>query len=695
MKRPHQKHCTDEQLLGHLDGELSRWLEHSVQRHLKCCWECRRQLSELEEQIRSVSRLLRDAESMRLRSQRARARFALWQSSFEKQRAGVPRFGLLSGFSWRREIVGTAGLAIVCLVAVLGWFWWAKARTVRSEAVSVLAQSHQNEQRIYKVALPVHHTFQVEIVEMRPQHRSRQSQLEIWSKPDDGRYAARWKDADGRLKQALWRPRSDAEYLYDASQTMALVSGAGAPVESISLMDLSRFGLTLEQIESGFMKWVASQRWRPISLSGDLMSFCNRTGVVLRAEPFQPTGGRPMVRLSAEKTTGELSIAVIMEVDLASGQPQFQKVRFRNGYRTTELRLSFLGAEVVRSQQPVAALFEPDVPIAVAARLASKSTAPVRPQFELPAKRPSTTESEEQLLALDVSVHQVLHRLNACLWEPVEILPQPPDRLRVWGMARTQERKQELMKSLQSIPGVIPEIQTVDEALAFGSTRRGSGSGGPTELSGETAQTQPIRSGPPPIQELLQQHFQKRAQAGKTSKDTGTARVQAEINDMSNQAISLSLRAWSEGWALRRLVERYPASRSSHLAAAHRELLRGMIRDHLSELRALTATSRLLLEPIFSPSAFETPALGTGAESAPSGILSNETTDLGVLSRRLVDTCNQARRLTNGLFASGSLTDVPEKAIPELLATMNRLDQGLAQIERVIPQAPSSEAAGR
>jgi anti-sigma factor RsiW len=90
MKRPVQNHCTDEQLLGHLDGELSRRLEYSVGRHLKCCWECRRRMNELEEQIRSVSRLLGNAESIRLRSHRARERFGLWQSSFEKERARVP-----------------------------------------------------------------------------------------------------------------------------------------------------------------------------------------------------------------------------------------------------------------------------------------------------------------------------------------------------------------------------------------------------------------------------------------------------------------------------------------------------------------------------------------------------------------------------------------------------------------------------
>src|ERR1700722_9972131 len=57
-KNTFQKHCSDELLLAHLDGELSLREGHSVKKHLSICWECRARLTEIEEQAEATSRLL-------------------------------------------------------------------------------------------------------------------------------------------------------------------------------------------------------------------------------------------------------------------------------------------------------------------------------------------------------------------------------------------------------------------------------------------------------------------------------------------------------------------------------------------------------------------------------------------------------------------------------------------------------------
>ena len=44
-RRIGQRHCSDEVLLAHLDGELSRGVEKATRTHLQVCWNCRARLA--------------------------------------------------------------------------------------------------------------------------------------------------------------------------------------------------------------------------------------------------------------------------------------------------------------------------------------------------------------------------------------------------------------------------------------------------------------------------------------------------------------------------------------------------------------------------------------------------------------------------------------------------------------------------
>src|SRR5215470_14312292 len=57
-----QRHCSDEQLLAFVDGELTRWSRRRVTRHLERCWKCRGRAQELESQAHCVARLLLEAD---------------------------------------------------------------------------------------------------------------------------------------------------------------------------------------------------------------------------------------------------------------------------------------------------------------------------------------------------------------------------------------------------------------------------------------------------------------------------------------------------------------------------------------------------------------------------------------------------------------------------------------------------------
>jgi anti-sigma factor RsiW len=55
-----QRHCSDETLICHLDGELPFYAKAPVHRHLERCWQCRLRLSEIEAQVLAATRAMKD-----------------------------------------------------------------------------------------------------------------------------------------------------------------------------------------------------------------------------------------------------------------------------------------------------------------------------------------------------------------------------------------------------------------------------------------------------------------------------------------------------------------------------------------------------------------------------------------------------------------------------------------------------------
>jgi len=688
MVMPFRKHCTDEQLLGHLDGELSRIAESSVERHLKCCWDCRRRRGELEEQVQAVSRVLKDPGGLEHRTSHAWRSFQVWQEQYDRTLLATPRFGLLASRSWRRELAVAACLLLVCLAAA---GFWLKAISDRTQPARLLAETRQYEQRVYREALPVQHVFDVEVVEVRPAHRSRSSRVEVVSKPGEGRYAARWRDASGMLQRALWRPGNDREYRYDASHALAVV-GPGSAVETIALTDLPRYGLELEEIEAGFMQWIAGQRWRPISLAAEFMTFSSQAGVVLRTEPLLAPGEPPAMRISAERESGGISITLVMDVDTLSYRPRFHRMRFANGVRTVELRLCPLRAESVRSDRPMLALFEPDVPIAPQPGVPSlaKLVPPARLPSELPRPVELLAEDEGVALGRELRARYALHRAKACLSEPMEI-QREASSVKVTGLTKTDERKRELITALQIIPGVVVEIQTLEEALA---KEAGFRNRAELESLGESASTE-VRARRLPIQAWLKDYFEPGSrESGTIQRRKDATTTIDEIRDLSNRAILLAGKSWSEAKVLRRLAEQYPSSVLAHLSSEGRRLLESMIQDHLAELKFLTAESRQLLEPVLSSLLRDNTfsAAGTHASGVPDSL----ETEFPALSRQLVNACDDSKRLIFGLFAGvDPVEGQEEQAVRNLLGNLVRLDQALQRTGVVLSNVPTASSARR
>lgn len=686
MTMPFRKHCTDEQLLGHLDGELSRVAESSVSRHLKRCWDCRRRLAELEEQVQSVSRLLKDAGGLEERGARARRTFRVWQEQYEHSLQAVPRFGLLSSREGRKEWVLAGAVLVVCLVA--GGFWLKNA-SERAQLTRVLAETRQYEQSLYQQARVVQHVFDVEVAEVRPGHRTRVSRVEVVSKPDEGRFAARWRDASGVLRRALWRPGGDREYRYDAAQALAVGSPASA-VQTIALTDLPGYGLELEQIENGFMQWVAGQRWRPISLAAEFMTFSSQAGVILRAEPLQVPGQQPALRVSAERKSGDVSITLVMDVDSLTYRPRFHRMRFASRLRTVELHLCPLRAEPVRTESPLLALFEPEVPIAPqsATSALARLVPPAHLSKDVPRPVEPQPEDESPLIANELRARYALHRARACVSEPMEIRREA-SFIKVRGFAKTAERKRELITTLQSIPGVVVDIQTLEEALAKEASFLNRAD---VELPGESAATE-VRASRLPIHAWLKDYFEASSrERGTIQPGNEAAGANDEIRELSNRAILLAGRLWSEAKVVRRLVEQYPPRVGGHLSSESKRLLESMIQDHLAELKSFTTECRQLLEPVLSSFLKDKNFSAAGPQA--SGLPESLETELPELSGQLVTVCEDSKRLIFGLFAGVDLAEGQEKeAIRRLLGNLAGLDRALRRFGVAFSAVPSGSSA--
>ena len=297
------------------------------------------------------------------------------------------------------------------------------------------------------------------------------------------------------------------------------------------------------------------------------------------------------------------------------------------------------------------------------------------PQTAMPPQvvAPSATE----LIAAELMVRYALHRVKACLGEPIEILMTDLGGIEVRGLAETAERKEELIAALQAIPLVTAKIQSLAEAQATmksGRTLADSNAEANANTS-EEASVFTVRAGKLPIQDGLKRYF---TQIGSdpTSAASGSEKSATDIHQrivaLSSQAISLAGAALADAFALRQLAEAYPSVKTRSLEASSRWLLEAMIREHMQSILATAVRSRALLEPVLRSleSGNEKVAASKGTEEiAPAS-------DWAAQVLQLFRTIRRMERLTAFLFAGASLPEEQDdQAVAKLLATFDQIDQ--------------------
>src|SRR5437660_10692567 len=151
-------HCSDEQLLAHLDGELSVFTRHRVQRHLKSCWHCRTRFHACEQEIQRLTVAMDEWPFPPPEWNHGARQRLNWR--LQEVEAGLSESPLRRN---RRLLFPFAAAATAMLLGFAGWLMWTGKVRPRLRAADVIAEVSRAERNLYMQ--PVQQTFSVEIAE--------------------------------------------------------------------------------------------------------------------------------------------------------------------------------------------------------------------------------------------------------------------------------------------------------------------------------------------------------------------------------------------------------------------------------------------------------------------------------------------------------------------------------------------------
>ena len=541
MANPFQRHCSDETLISHLDGELAFYAKGPVRRHLERCWSCRLRLSEIETQVLATTRALNEDVFP------GPERIAAARLRFLNQADRIADEILARRRVWRQLPALAWAAAAVLLIGVASVLTFDR-RDVRADAEAAMERVAAAEAKVS--AAPVHQRFRVTARQTQPVGATRTGRLDVWSQPDRGRYATSFEDADGVVRHAVWQPDSARQYVYRPAAARQVVRiSRERPNEK---WDLLREGVSLEDLEAGLLTWIENRAWRPVSISAAMASLASSDGASLTMEQVAD-GGASAVRLTAGKSSAGVAVEFVLDVDARTYTPRLQTIRYTSGGRSLEL---LLRAEDAPQTMP--ASFEPP----------SFSAEPAAPAV----RRSDAAAIPQGSAELEIGVHRALHDRKACLGETVEVAANS-GAIEVRGVVATPERKAELVAALSALgdPRLAIDIRSAQDVLHEMS---------PASVADSAGTAAPVkgRSGVEWLARVL-----------------GVREPEAE--EFADRAISAGEALMRDAQALRQLRERFEG-RPEFDAPTFRESLRHMELDHIAALARQAEALRALIAPL-------------------------------------------------------------------------------------------------
>ena len=549
-----QRHCSDETLICHLDGELPFYAKTPVRRHLERCWQCRLRLSEIESQVMAATRAMEnDAFPGPQRIAEAQSRFLS-----RADRIAQEVFQARPQPAWPVGRRGLAWAAAGLLLAAVLPMWRLVRSDPRSAAVETMKRVELAEAQAARI--PSHQRFRVVARQARPVVVSRESRLELWAEPARGRFTSRVSDTNGALRHAVWQPEPDRQYVYRAKGSATVVRISRQQAQES--WDLLRDGMNLEELEAGLLTWLENRPWRPVSISKAMGELASTDGASLAAEETR-SNGQAVVRLRARKTAGAVTVEFVLDLDRRTFTPQLQSIRYESPARSLELQLY---TEPVPATMP--ASFEPPASSAPPPPPAAVSRAPGSvPEAALPPVADAAMA--------EARIYHALHGIRSCLGETIQVETRGDGHFEVRGVVARPERKEQLVAALAPLADsrLTLKLQSAQEMLR--------------DLRPESisAGEQPASPG-----------ANRRGQALKWLAGFFNGR-EPEAEEFADRVLSSGEEFMRDAQALRQLAERF-GGRSEFVSGQAHQMVRDMAADHLKDLAARVESTRQLMTPV-------------------------------------------------------------------------------------------------
>ncbi len=631
-----QRHCSDESLICHLDGELPFYRRRGVRLHLQKCWQCRLRLSEIESQVLEATRSMQqDAFPGPQRIAEARMKFlasadAVAEEVFGARKRPKSEIGL-------RRLAWAA--ACVAVIGLFSWWRFAGREPAASTAAEVVKRVQAVEAQAARV--PAHQRFRVVARQLRPAPASRESRLELWSDPDQGRFTTRFSDRAGLLRHAVWQPAPGRQFVYRA-RAAQVVSFSRQEAQERWDGILFRDGLTLEDFEAALLTWLENRPWRPVSFASGIAILATADGAALKVEEVRGAGQR-FLRLRARKAAGPVTVEFTLDVNERTYKPELQSIRYESPARTLELQLYSEPAG------PVApASFEPP------ASLTRTAPAPI----PLPPAIPPDVQrlpAAQDVTLLEVEVHYALHRIRACIGEALEVNRTPDGIVKVRAAVASPERKAQLVAVLAPFAGpyVKVDIKSADEILR--------------EISPETVTVDRTPQARTSDRRGFIKHLSRYFAGSET-----------EAREFADKVLSAGESLMQHAQALRHLAEQF-GGRTDIASSRAQVLLELMYEEHLRDLDGEVKSTLLLLGPVLGGAVTrEEPALISGER------WDAESLRIFELTRVLNDTLRQAFTGEHSTFDDERLLREIRDAVAPLQFRVRAASEGALKARRTM-----------
>lgn len=653
-------HPSDDELFCCVDGELKPGENQRIKTHLEACWTCRVKGEKIESNIASFVSLLDRAvsEDDDLRMPPRGWRTFEAQASKVMAESGKPSLFYRWTASFRDRFFRiylpfrfVGGLALLLTAVALLLRLHQTTPVSASELLHKAVQAEVQKSRIPRQPV-VYQKLQVRR-KANPPLREEVATWEIWNDSSSGRFTQRAASGTG-----LQFSHVPLESLVVESRA----SGKPHPANAGSTADLSPILVELGRI----FRTNRLDGRKPLSPSNYETWLKTVDREEERVEERDLSDGGKGLVLSTN-AVGPFAPNAIIQADLV--------VRVEDWHPVAEI-LRVQGHEEVRDYELTETEFDLLSLNSLSPGIFSDVTPPAfRNIPQAPMAPQAAAPAPTELAAAEIMVRYALHRVKACLGEPIQIVRTDAGSLEVRGLAETAERKDELIAALQAIPLVIVKIQTLAEAQATISPAGGSADFS-AQPSGNASEgpVVTVRASKLPIQDELKNYFARQSHPAflETQGENTAGDIHQKIAAFSSQAISLAGMELADAFALRELAENYPSSKTRSLEPSSRWLLEAMVREHLQSIQTTTVRLRSLLEPVLH--SLESGMEGTAASKGTVGTAPGSDWTGGV--QQLFSTIKRMERLTAFLFAGASLAEEQaDQAGAKLLAALDQVQQ--------------------